>query len=136
MFVQKPILTALPIWKKNPSGDFSDLLDSPSLFEFVESLRDPKESWVFPFESAQDIMDTLRVQLAYLFMDALSMRRQVLGAGLTGVVSGLSGPALLIAVQKPFAWEYTLFSQVLLDEVTRYGPLKKDLEFGLAWEEP
>ncbi len=51
VFVQKPILTTLPIWQKNRSGDFSGLVDSSKLFEFVESLRDPKENWVFPFEA-------------------------------------------------------------------------------------
>lgn len=131
VFVQKPILTALPIWKKNAEGDFSELVDSPKLFEFVESLRDPKENWVFPFESAQDIIETLRIQFAYLFMDSLSMRSKILGSGLDRGLADLSGAALLIAVQKPFAWEYLLFSQVLLDEVSRFAVLKRDLEYGV-----
>lgn len=132
VFVQKPVLAALPIWRKNPDGDFSGLVDSPKLLEFVESLRDPKESWVFPFESAQDIIETLRVQFAYLFMDSLALRAKVLGSGLPDGLADLSGPALLIAVQKPFAWEYTLFSRVLFDEVSRLATAKKDLEYGLV----
>jgi hypothetical protein len=55
VFVQKGVLSALPIWQRNPTADFSGVVDSPKLFEFVDSLRDPKEGWVFPFESAQDM---------------------------------------------------------------------------------
>lgn len=132
VFVQKPILTALPIWQKNRSGDFSGLVDSSKLFEFVESLRDPKENWVFPFDYAQDIIGTLRMQLAYLFMDALKIRGKVLRADLPEKIQDLSGAALLLVIQKPFAWEFRLFNQVLCDEISRAASLKKDLNYGLA----
>lgn len=133
VFVQKPVLTALAIWRKNRSGDFSEIVDSPHLFEFVESLLDPKENWVFPFESAQDIIETLRKQLAYLFMDSLEIRGRVIGSGLPEALRDLSGAALLLIVQKPFAWEYRLFSQVLCDEMSRLVSLKKDLDYGLVF---
>jgi hypothetical protein len=107
-------------------------LDSPKLFEFVESLRDPKENWVFPFKSAQDIINTLRIQLAYLFKDALDIRAKVLRAGLPGSLQDLSGAALVLAVQKPFAWEYRLFGQVLCDEISQMASLKRDLNYGIA----
>jgi hypothetical protein len=108
-------------------------VDSSKLFEFVESLRDPKENWVFPFESAQDITETLRTQLAYLFLDALTIRSKVLRCGLSETtMQDLSGAALLLAVQKPFAWEYRLFSQILCDEILRVSSIKKDLNYGLA----
>lgn len=132
VFVQKPILTALSIWQKNRSGDFTGFVDSSKLFEFVESLRDPKENWVFPFESAQDIIVTLRTQLAYLFMDALTIRAKVLRCGLSERLQDLSGAALLLAVQKPFAWEYRLFSRVLCDEISGMSDIRKDLNYGLS----
>ena len=119
VFVQKPVLTALPIWRKNRSCDFSEIVDSPRLFEFVDSLYDSKEkNWVFHFESAQDIIGVLRKQLAYLFMDALAIRGKMLRSGLSDEANGLSSAALRLAVQKPFAWEYRLFSQVLCDEIS------------------
>ncbi len=134
VFVQKPILTTLPIWQKNWSGDFTGIVDSSKLFEFVESLRSPKEkNWVFPFESAQDITETLRAQLAYLFMDALTIRTKVQRSGLSeALLQDLSGAALLLAVQKPSGWEYRLFSQVLCDEMSRMSDIKNDLNYGLA----
>lgn len=132
VFVQKAILSSLPIWKKNPAADFSSVVDSPKLFDFVESLRDPKESWVFAFESAQDIVLTLRNQLAYLFKDALDVRTKVLGMGLSKSLEDLSGISLAIAVRKPLAWEYRLFSQVLHDEIARASSARRDLNFGIA----
>jgi hypothetical protein len=134
VFIQKPILTTLPIWQKNRSADFSGFVDSSKLFEFVESLRSPKEkNWVFPFESAQDITETLRAQLAYLFMDALTIWAKVQGSGLSdALLQDLSGSALLFAVHKPFAWEHRLFSQVLCDEMSQVASIKKDLKYGLA----
>lgn len=133
VFVQKSVFDALPIWQKNRSGDFSEFVDSSKLFEFVESLSDPMENWVFPFDSEQDIIATLRTQLAYLFMDALTIREKVLCSGLSEELRDfLSGTALRLAVEKPFAWEYRLFSQVLCDEISRAGRTKKDLSYGLV----
>lgn len=132
VFVQKSLLTALDIWRKNPSSDFSNIVDSPKLFEFIESLRDPKENWVFSFESAQEIIETLRKQFAYLFMDALSLRYKVTCSGLPEELRDLSGTALLYVIQKPFVWEYRLFSQVLHDELYRFSSLKKDVDYGLV----
>ncbi|MGA9098074.1 MAG: DUF4062 domain-containing protein, partial [Methanotrichaceae archaeon] len=133
IFVQKPILTALPIWKKNRSGDFSGLVDSTKLFEFVDSLGNPKENWVFPFEYAEDIIEILRRQMAYLFMDALSIRTKLLHNGLSETLQDLSGAALLLAVEKPPAWEYKLFCQVLSDEISRMADIKRDLNYGLTF---
>jgi hypothetical protein len=132
VFIQKPIFTALPIWQKNRSGDFSDIVDSSKLFEFVESLSDPKENWVFTFDSAQEIIGALRTQLAYLFMDALAIRAKILRAGLPETLQDLSGAALLLAVEKPANWEYRLFGRVLCDEISRVASIKKDLNYGLA----
>jgi len=43
VFVLKSILNILPAWKKNMNGNFEEIVDSPKLFEFVESLKDSKE---------------------------------------------------------------------------------------------
>jgi hypothetical protein len=132
VFVDKRVLMTLPIWEKNPSADFSDIVDSQKLFEFVKSLRDPKENWVFPFESAQDIIETLRSQFAYLFKDCLDIRQKVARAGLSEQLQDLSGAALAIIVQKPRLWEYRLFSQIYADEVTRCSSLSRDLQYGIT----
>jgi len=135
VFVQKPILTSLPIWQRNPTADFSNIVDSPQLFEFVDSLRDPKQNWVFPFESAQDIIETLRKQLAYLFMDSLSLRTKVINCGISESLRDLSATAMLFVIQKPFVWENRLFSQVLADELNRLNTLKMDVNYGIVFRQ-
>ena len=132
VFVEKRILTTLPVWEKNPSADFSGIVDSPKLFEFVQSLCDPKENWVFGFEYAQDIIDTLRNQLAYLFKDALDIRLKMTCTGIFDHLQDMSGATLAIATQKPFAWEYRLFSQAYADEVARCLGLNRDLQYGIT----
>jgi hypothetical protein len=132
VFVQESTRTALSAWQKNRSGDFSGIVDSSKLFEFVESLYDSKEKWVFQFESESNIIETLRMQLAYLFMDALTIRSKVLRCDLTTALQDLSGAALLLVVEKPFAWEYRLFGQVLNEEISRLASIKRDLNYGLA----
>jgi hypothetical protein len=89
--------------------------------------------WVFPYETAQDITNTLRQQLAYLFMDALQLRTRVKGVGLTEQLSRLEGPALRLVIERPLAWEYRLFAEVLKQEVSRLKILKLDLDFGMSY---
>ena len=134
VFVKKHIRTAHEDWQKNRSGDFSKIVDSSKLFEFVELLYDPMEkNWVYTFDSAEDLIKTLRIQLAYLFMDALTIWTKAHHSGLSKeLLQYLSGTALSLAVEKPFAWEYRLFSQVLCDEITRVAEIKKDLNYGLT----
>jgi hypothetical protein len=132
VFVDKRILTILPVWENTPSADFSGIVDSPKLFDFVKSLRDPKENWVFPFESAQDVIDTLRNQFAYLFKDCLDIRQKVARAGLPEQLQDLSGAALAVVIQKPRPWEYRLFCQVYADEIARCSSLSRDLRYGIT----
>ncbi len=131
VFIRKEILSAVAIWQKNPSQDFLGIVDSPDIFKFVQSLLDPKENWVFSFESSQEIKGILLKQLAYLFKDALDIRTKVIRTGDPGILQDISGIALTLAIQKPFAWEYRFFSQLISDEVGRLSFLKKDLDYGI-----
>jgi len=132
VFVQKSILNVLPIWKDNKENDFKSVVDSPKLFEFIASMMDVNGIWVFPFEYAQEITDTLRKQLAYLFMDALQLRRRVQTSGLSEPLSQLQGMPLRFVIDRPVAWEYRLFSHVLAQEVSRINHQRLDLNYGIA----
>lgn len=131
VFVSKAILNILPVWKSNKNGDYSSVVDSPRLFEFVESLRDKAEHWVYAFETAQDIMATLRIQLAYLFMDSLDIRRKIRNVALDQEFQNLSPKGLELLVQKPIAWEYSLFAQVLRDGIRSFEDQRYDLKYGV-----
>ena len=103
-----------PIWKKNPQANFEGNVDTPKLFEFVEILRNSQDHWVFEFEEAQHIIDTLRRQFAYLFMDGLILREKLKDLKLPPVLAELTGKPLKILWEKPVGWEFRLFIQAYL----------------------
>lgn len=131
VFVLKQILSVLPFWKKNPQANYEGTVDTPKLFEFVETLRSSQDHWVFEFEEAQHIMDTLRRQLAYLFMEGLILREKVKDLRLSPALRELSGRCLKLMLERPIAWEYGFFSAVLADEMNADQDLKWDLQYGL-----
>ena len=79
-FVDRQILHTLPIWKSNPDADYARVVDTPRLFEFVESIRTVERAWVSPFDSAQDIIETLRIQFACLFRGLLTLNNKLQGS--------------------------------------------------------
>lgn len=130
-FIEKSILAVMPIWKENPSGDFSKAVDTPRLFEFIEYVRNQERVWTFPFEVAQDIVSVLRLQLSYLFHDALRIRNRLNGKGLPPYFESLRPKSLKIILEKPKAWEYRLFLQSWIDEGERRMDLVKEYRAGL-----
>jgi len=131
VFVSKPILNILEVWRKSPAGDYTGVVDSPLLFEFVESLRSNTEHWVFGFEGAQDITNTLRVQLAYLFMDGLVSRARIKSVAIPADLQSLAPRALEILLQKPTGWEYLLFVEVFRDCVRAMKHRRYDYKYGV-----
>jgi hypothetical protein len=132
IFIQKAILSTLPLWRNNPAADFSSHVDSKKLFKFIDSLTAPKSGWVFGFETAQDITEILRKQFAYLFKDALEVRAKLQQPELSNLKNRLSEKCLVIIVRKPFAWEYLLFNQALKDEIAKLSSSRKDLRYRIA----
>ncbi len=132
VFVKTEIITVLPIWKQNPSADFSSSVDSPKLFEFVSGLRDKGEVWVFPFSTAQDIVRTLRKQLSYLLADSLSLRAKLQRQDSTALA--LSPDALRIYIERPQGWEYLAFAKILQDGVSLHYKRRLDLELGVTFD--
>jgi hypothetical protein len=133
VFVQRSVLNILPVWKDNPGGNFQMVADSPKLFEFVASLMDVEGIWVFPFDLAQEVIDTLRKQLAYLFMNALNLRKRVKTLGLPESLAHLQGIPLKLVIERPVAWEVRLFNHVLAQEIARIKERRWDLDYGIAF---
>ena len=69
VFIDKRIINILPVWRNNQNADFSSVVDSPKLFDFVELLRDKENVWIHGFETAQDIITIFKKQAGYLFYD-------------------------------------------------------------------
>lgn len=134
VFVKEDILSLLPIWKDNPDADFSKAVDTPKLFEFISTLRDSGEIWVYPFSNAQDIIKTLRKQLSFLFSESLELRNKFYGSNED--LTHLESKALRLTVEKPRGWEYLLFAQVLKDQIIKYSSKRLDTELGISFGEP
>lgn len=134
MFVDKSVLSILPVWKTNPEGNFSAVVDSPKLFEFIELIRKEERVWTFEFDNAQDITTTLRIQFAYLFRDALRIKQILSGSGMPHFMEELRPKTLRLALEKPDAWEYRLFFQSWLDEVERRADMIREYKDGLQLE--
>lgn len=133
VFVSRQILNILPVWKANPLLDFGTVTDSPKLFQFVSDLKDNGTNWVFGFDKAQDVFDVLHSQLAYLFMDALEIRRRFNTAGgLSPNFARYSGTVLRVLIERPSIWEYLLFSEALEFELRTLREQRLDWSHGIA----
>jgi len=133
VFAMRTLIDLLPVWNANPGADFKNVADSPSLFEFVSGIRSSGTTWVFPFDLAEDIVSTLRIQLAYLFADALGLRMRVAASGLNvSKYKDVSGTELRFMIDRPPCWEYALFSEALLREIARCADLKRDWSHCIA----
>lgn len=131
VFIDKSILSVLPLWFANPQSDFSAVVDSPKLFEFVTSIRDTDAVWTIPFEIAQDITRGLRKQFAYLFMDALGFRQRVKSANIPPQLADLKGDCLRLILERPPYWEYELFANTFAAEIKRVKEYEWDIQYGV-----
>ena len=103
VFVSRDVLAQLRVWKANPEADYSSVVDTPRIFEFVDSFRRGGEAWTFEFATAKDIVDALRQQFAYLVQDALELRQ--MARGQDRLVAELEGDSLMVALQRDENWE-------------------------------
>jgi len=129
-FIQKEILAILPAWESNPNADFSTIVDSPALFQFINNIRSSGKQWTFPFDTAQDIVNVLRNQFAYLMMSGLELQKKLFDKG--NILDDLSGKLLKIAVDQSDGWQGRLFGQAIIDEIHSRRELKRAFEAGIS----
>ncbi len=130
VFVRKDVLAQLRVWKANPEADYSGVVDTPRIFEFIDSFRGGGEVWTSEFATAEDIVNTLRNQFAYLVQDALELRQLARGQG--RLLTELEGEALMLALRRDQYWDVRLFATVLEEELDRRATLRREIEHGLA----
>lgn len=131
-FVDKKILGILPLWRDNPNGNFQSTVDTPKLFEFVDTFRSNDGIWSFGFESAQDIIGTLKSQLSYLFSDCLLLKQKATPKVMSSKVAKLDGYSFQLALMRPAGWEYKLFAQVLSTGLHELVDRRRDFNFGIT----
>lgn len=129
-FSLKQMVNILPVWKHNRGGDYSHIVDDNKVFEFLEDVREKRSKWNFEFESAQDILSIFKSQMSILFRSSLNSWLR-LGGSKPIYPEDLSARSLKLLVEKPEAYEYRLFFQMLQDEVEKYHYLKKDCDHAI-----
>lgn len=131
VFVQDNILSIFPLWKDNPNGDFSSVVENTKLFEFVAELRESGNTWVFPFSNAQDITSTLRQQISYLLAESLEYRNKLYENN--KIISDISAKALRLYIEQPTGWEWLFFAQLLKDNIDLHRHKQLDTELGISY---
>lgn len=135
-FVDAKILNIMPVWKTNKSADFSSVVDSVMLFEFVDELRGKDNVWVYGFDHASDIVNALRNQLAYLFFDSLNLCNRIKGRIASNRIMNLNANLLQIVLEKPRMWEYILFGEAIFYYISLLSDVKRDYVHGLTFCQP
>lgn len=130
-FALKEMTTLLSIWERNPATDFSDVVDNNKVFEFLADVRKRSGLWNFEFETAQDIMETLRKQLSILFQSTLKLRKKIVSSPYEDLYSRISSKALNIIMQKKEGYDAMFFMQVMNDGIKEYSDLKNDYNYSI-----
>lgn len=130
-FALKEMTTLLPIWERNPATDFSDVVDNNKVFEFLADVRKRSGLWNFEFETAQDVMETLRKQLSILFQSTLKLRKKIVSSPYEDLYSKISSKALNIIMQKKEGYDAMFFMQVMSDGIKEYSDLKNDYNYSI-----
>jgi hypothetical protein len=135
-FVESSILSAFPIWKANPNGNYETSVDTTKVFEFIELVRNTERVWTFEFREAKDIITIIKIQLAYLVKESLRLKQLLSGSGIPHYLEILRPASLRIALERPKAWEHQLLFQSWIDEVENRSDLIREYKEGLRLEIP
>lgn len=131
VFISKDILAILPLWESSPSADFSNVVDTIKLFDFITNVRSEDAAWCFPFETSQDIIKTLKIQFAYLMHNNLMFYSKL--SGKEQFLDQLSGKSLQIIFEKPKVWEGKLFAQSVSDEIDKMTDLRLAYNYNISF---
>ncbi|WBX96942.1 DUF4062 domain-containing protein [Chryseobacterium gambrini] len=133
-FIDKNTLNALNFWKNNKDGNFSNIVDNKQIFEFITDIRDNKKIWTFSFEKSQDIIQTLKIQLSYLFKNSLKVKN-IIDRDISDFFKlNLSEKCLKILIEKNSFFEFEFLYQTLIDEIEKKEFLKNDIEYSILVE--
>lgn len=119
-FTLKNMINILPVWNDNKNINYSSIVDNPQIFQFIQDVRKNSGLWNFEFEKVQNIMEILKIQLSYLFNNALQIRQKIKVLNNDSLVNKISSKSTQILLEKKDLYETHFFFQCLFDEVTKY----------------
>jgi hypothetical protein len=132
VFIERSVLDILPVYKRNPSADFSGVVENPAVLDFISKIRDQDRVWTFAFDYAHEIAAVLRLQFAQRLGEALKVIAVMEGTDRAWMRS-LSPAAFRLATEQPKAWEYLLFGQALIDAIEQHRDLRLRHRFRIAY---
>ncbi|EID4333999.1 TPA: DUF4062 domain-containing protein [Vibrio parahaemolyticus] len=135
VFVNADVMNILPLWKKNPTADFSTHVENEKVFEFVENVSHFKSNWVYKFHSSSEIKSALKQQIPYLFMESLEARKKLKVNDIDLPTDQYPPNATRLILEKPDGWEYLLFANLCKVYLERLNHKKFDLEYGISFGE-
>lgn len=131
VFIDKKIMNSISLWRDNPDMDFSSIVDTPKLFEFVDEIMSVDGVWVHEYELSSEISHRFKTQLSFLFFDSLEICKSLKSSVISPKVLLKSPSAIQIVLEKPLGWEYLFFSQIFSDEIEKCKETRKDLRYQL-----
>ena len=131
VFVSKQLYNSLPLWRANKDGDFSSVVDSPRIFEFVSGIYDEMHQWVYTYDSVRDITTTLKHQLLGIFVDGLKYKKMTAKPQYSLLECGIPSNAARVLIEQPFLWEYKFLAFVLRNDFDNLKSKRWNYKYGL-----
>lgn len=131
VFVDKQLYNNMKIWRSNKDANFTGIVDSPKIFEFVSSIYDESTQWIYTYDSVRDIKLALKNQLCLIFSDGLILKKLSGDSYNRIITTDLPTSATRILIEKPYAWEYKFLACILKAEFDSLQSHRWDLKYGL-----
>lgn len=131
VFIKKEVLNYLSCWEMNKEGNYSHLVDSTEIFEFINQIRKEDKVWSFEFDDAQDISQGFINQVSNKFAELLKMEKQILGNSYSSIWNHISSDAKQILLNQDDLFEFQFFRQTLSDELEELEFLKNHYDYNL-----
>lgn len=132
VFVSKQLNNNLPLWRNNQNGDFTSVVDSPKIFEFVSEIYGEMHQWVYTYESVSDIKATLKNQLLGIFADGLKYISLKTKPKYSVLNCGIPSDAARVLIEQPYAWEYKFLAYVLKNDFDNLKSQRWNYQYGLV----
>lgn len=136
VFISSKLRDNLPLWKANPTGDFSSIVDNQKIFEFVSEIYDESEQWVYTYNSFRDIRMVLTNQLRQIFSDGLKYANIISKSQYPILQGDISADARRMIIEQPYAWEHKFYACVLHDEFRKMKSQRWNFKYGLYEGQP
>lgn len=131
VFISNQLYNNLPLWRANKDADFSSVVDSPKIFEFIADIYDEAHQWIYTYNGERDIEMTMKSQLALIFSDGLIFKKMLTTPKYNILNADLPVGATRALIEQPYAWEYKFFAHILKNEFDKLQKTKWDLKYGI-----